>query len=443
MYPMQPIHLAYRLLRNIWLIGLSCCSAIGCGTTPQKEASAYAADDLIIVAVDNAQQLVMSRAGSTLRGYDAFVPYNANATAKAQTTAIARDYGMTQLDAWPIKSLQLHCVVYRIPSGTARSDVLNKLASDARVALVQPLQTFDTLSGTPLRNTNSSEGSNAYNDPYFPLQNGLVSMEVANAHRWTHGKGVRIAVIDTGMDTAHPDLKGRIADIRNFVDHDAKQFSLDQHGTEVAGVIAANLNNREGIVGVAPSVELIALKACWQLSTKSAEARCNSFTLAQALGAAIDMNIKLVNLSVSGPTDRLLDALLKRGQQQGMIFVGAVAPDGVADRFPISTHGVLAADVVAHTNAVPGSLPAPGNEVLTLTPNGHYDFASGSSIATAHVTGAVALLLQQDKRLTRNTVEDLLKRSIQFDPSQAQAKPVNVCSALRELTQHGTCSIVN
>jgi subtilisin family serine protease len=76
--------------------------------------------------------------------------------------------------------------------------------------------------------------------------------------------------------------------IRSFVSPGAtSRVDLDGHGTEVAGVIAAVGNNGEGIVGVAPGVELLALQACWHTGVTGTSAVCNTFTLAQALAAAI------------------------------------------------------------------------------------------------------------------------------------------------------------
>ena len=103
-----------------------------------------------------------------------------------------------------------------------------------------------------------------YNDPYFSLQKGVGEIHVPEAQRWSKGRGVTIAVIDTGVDTQHPELSGRVKLTRNFVDNDAERFRMDRHGTAIAGVIAALTNNGQGIVGVAPAADLLALKACWQ-----------------------------------------------------------------------------------------------------------------------------------------------------------------------------------
>src|SRR5262249_39207485 len=132
-------------------------------------------------------------------------------------------------------------------------------------------------------------------------------------------------------------------------------------------------------------------KACEPPQRQALEATCNSFTLALALSAAIDAHAQIVNLSLGGPADPLLTQLVQHGQRQGMVFVGAVPQDGSLSGFPLGVPGVIAVDISGppHSGSV---LNAPGRDVVTLAPAGHYDFASGSSFAAAHVSGAIALL---------------------------------------------------
>ena len=103
-----------------------------------------------------------------------------------------------------------------------------------------------------------------FDDPYARLQSNVNALDVAEAHNFSRGAGIRVAIIDTGVDTEHPDLAGRTQVTRNYIDDDAVEFRNDRHGTQVAGLIAAAANNGIGIVGVAPDVKLMAYKACWQ-----------------------------------------------------------------------------------------------------------------------------------------------------------------------------------
>lgn len=407
----------------------------GCVSNPQLQASHIAPamrehpERLILVTVANPSTPVQSRVGTTAHAYSGFTPYGVADSARATAAALANEYSLEQVGAWPIMQLHVHCVVFAVPQARSRNEVLERLMHDARVKLAEPMHTYDTLG--------------AYNDPYAELQHGLVDLDVADAHAISQGEGIRVAVIDTGIAVNHPDLRGRVVGAKNFVDGDDAQFTRDRHGTQVAGVIAAIANNHEGIVGVAPAVKIIALKACWQLAGRADGARCNSFTLAQALSTALQASAQIVNLSLTGPADPLLSDLIQEGVQRGVIFVGA-APNapGTSD-FPSAAAGVLAVD--AAENAITGTderLHAPGSEILTLMPEGHYDFVSGSSFATAHVTGTVALLLARNAKLTSSAVRALLVQTAGQMPTQAGLKPsINACAALAAMSNHVLCRL--
>src|SRR6185295_2359873 len=269
-----------------------------------------------------------------------------------------------------------------------------------------------------------------YNDPYADLQRGFVEIDAARAHQSARGQGVRIALIDTGVDTAHPDLQGRIASTRDFVDGNAARFGSDRHGTEVAGVIGAVANNRQGIVGVAPQAMLAVYKACWQRGVaEGGGARCNSFTLAQALGASIDDGARIINLSLGGPDDELLGRLVGYALSHGRIVIGAMPPDGKPGGFPSGIPGVIAVDA-SGTPGRAGSLQAPGRDILTLEPGGGYDFSSGSSLAAAHASAVAALMLEAAPGMDAATLRAALERS-------RSGGSINACAALAGLGKPG------
>jgi subtilisin family serine protease len=324
----------------------------------------------------------------------------------------------------------MHCAVLRVPDGIDRVALLNTLSQDKRIVLAQPLQTFTTR-------------TDEYNDPYVNLQRGFEQMDVAEAHPWSRGEGVKVAIIDTGADTNHPDLAQSVAAAQNFVDSDAKQFRSDRHGTEVAGVIAAVANNHEGIVGIAPGARLLILKACWQVRADADAAQCNSFTLARALVAALDAHAQVINLSLAGPQDPLLRDLIREGVHRGVLFVGAAtaqASDGKQGL--LHQAGVLEVASSEGGSAPMGALSAPGREILSLMPGGHYDFASGDSIATAHVTGVVALLLEKNRGLSAAAAYQLLKDT-SAHPTDGSGGHVDACAALVALLGRGLCKAID
>ena len=386
-----------------------------CALGPARDAAPPPPGRLILVTVANPPELPPARPGATPRAYDLVTPYRAGARARATAAALAQQYRLRQVDAWPIAPLSVHCVVFEVPGGATREQTLAALAGDARVRLAQPMQTFRTLAA-------------GYNDPYLDLQRGFREIDAAGAQQWSRGEGIRIAIIDTGIDASHPDLAGRVVAMRNFVDADARRFARDRHGTAVAGVISSIANNNVGIVGVAPGAQLLALKACWH--GDAGAAHCNSFTLAQALSAAIEADADVVNLSLAGPVDPLLTQLVERALDGGAVVVAAAPPGGALDGFPAGVAGVIAVDVAGATAAT-GVLRAPGSHVITLVPGGSYDFVSGSSLAAAHVSGAVALLLAEHPELSPKDVGGLLR---------AGASDVNACAALAALRRDGRCA---
>src|SRR5450759_4245492 len=101
------------------------------------------------------------------------------------------------------------------------------------------------------------------------------------------GRKVLVSVIDSGVEQNHPDLTGQVKLTENFID--GNPYVPESHGTAVAGIIAAKAGNGIGIEGVAPGVQLMALRACWQEADGAT--RCNSFTLGKAL------NLSLIHIS--------------------------------------------------------------------------------------------------------------------------------------------------
>lgn len=399
----------------------------GCAMSPVLPAGATLPDaakaqpgDYLVVTIRNPVSAPPSRAASTPRGYDGVGPYIAGSSALGLSKGIATEYGLTEVASWPIAMLGVHCLVYGIPRGADPAVVTAALRRDVRVESVQSLQSFGT-------------ESDPYNDPYAELQQNVRQMAIPQAHAMSRGGGVRVAIIDTGADVGHPDLKPRVAKSRNFVDADAAQFRTDPHGTAVAGVIGAVPNNGVGIVGIAPDVELMVYKACWRNRSADGTSVCNTFTLAQALAAAIDAHADIINLSLGGPSDPLLGRLLQKSLESGVIVVGAMPRDGVRRGFPAEIEGVIVVDVAESSRRTPGVILAPGRDVLSLAPDGHYDFYSGSSLAAAEVSGLIALLKSERPRLTAREAESLLSGA-------AYQTIPNACDALSTLAGRGRCA---
>ena len=373
--------------------------------TPDWTDGAASARRIVVTVADRPDPA--PAVGATPRGYAGLVDYSGGERAVATAARLARDHGLREVSSWPIDLLRVRCLVFELPDDVGRDEVIARLAQDRRVRLVQPLQAFETLTAS------STPDVPAYNDPYVGLQHAFSTIEGAAAQRWSRGDGVRVAIIDAGVDGEHPDLAGRIAVQRDFVEPTRSTPRAERHGTEVAGAMAASANNHVGIVGVAPEARLHAYRACW--TTTAGRAGCNSFTLALALGAAIAADVRVINLSLGGPRDPLLEQLVDEALDRGIVVVGAVPPDGSMAGFPLAIRGVVAVTVAGEHPPPDGVLAAPGRDILTLQPGGSFDYASGSSLAAAQVSGAVALLVSLRPRLDRSALVALLARSRGID----------------------------
>jgi subtilisin family serine protease len=233
----------------------------------------------------------------------------------------------------------------------------------------------------------------SHNDPLFAAQPAAIQWRLAELHRVATGRGIRIAVIDSGIESTHPDLAGQILVQRNFVA--GRDAGNEEHGTRVAGIIAAKADDRIGIAGVAPASRILGLRACWQES--SAQTLCDSFSVLKALYFAIEQDADVINLSLSGPEDRILHELLNIGLARGITIVAAVDRRRPEGGFPASVPGVIAVSnsMLAHSRG--RVYIAPGRDVPTTEPGGRWFLVNGTSYAAAHVSGLVALIRQRGR----------------------------------------------
>ena len=377
----------------------------------------------IVLAVANPIAPPATHAGSSVLGYAPSGNYGAGQRAASILAALQRDYGWRQLVGWPIKSLDVYCIVLEPRAGTSRGALLAMLARDKRVQLAEPLGDFSVYSSR-------QQQARKYNDPYVSLQRGFVETDAALAQSVTQGAGVDVAIVDTGVDVAHPDLAGQIRDVQNLVDDNTPAFDRDHHGTEVAGIIAAIADNHRGIVGMAPKARLSIYKACWYPPESAAGARCNSFTLAKALAGVMDSNARIVNLSLGGPADPLLSGLLQRVLEHHVV-IAALPPDGSLDGFPADVPGVIVVNSNGSPVDPPGVLNAPGEDILTTQPDGGYDFSSGSSMAAAQVSGIAALLISLDPHLDGRAIHGLLTSTSRIVNGTRQVDAAAAVGALR------------
>ncbi|MBK7950875.1 MAG: S8 family serine peptidase [Deltaproteobacteria bacterium] len=236
-------------------------------------------------------------------------------------------------------------------------------------------------------------------DPYAPLQYGLAVSGVRAARSLGAGEGVRIALLDSAPEVAHRDLAPSRIEALATDPKNASKKKPAVHGTLMAGVIGAAEDNGFGIAGLAPRARIVSIPVCTAKS--GAGGQCTIYEMLQGFDRAYDAKAVLVNLSLSGPPNPLLERGVARLEALGLVVVAAAGNEGRSDkRYPAaypSVIGVGAVDRDGKRFATSNhgrwvELYAPGVEVLSTVPGNAFAFGSGTSLAAAHVTGSLAVL---------------------------------------------------
>lgn len=335
---------------------------------------------------------------------------------------IAAQFKLRIVDSWPMRALGVECFVMEATGNTEIGPLVEEMSMDARVESVQSMKLFHVLS---------------HDDPLYPLQPTAGVWHLEELHRVATGRFVRVAEIDSGVEVDHPDLRGRVAIERNFVD--GRSAVAESHGTAVAGIIGARADDGIGIAGVAPDAALMALRACWQSAEGKGSAVCSTFTLAKAIQYAIDNDAKIINLSLSGPNDGLLRRLMEVAESRGVVIVAAADPRFTDGGFPASFPGVLAVAGDDEQYLSAAILFAPGRDIPTTLVGKRWGFVDGSSFAAAQVTGLVALLFDLAPRQTPQQIRQNLN-----SPETAASSPrhhaiVDACAAVTRTAGVCTC----
>ncbi len=226
----------------------------------------------------------------------------------------------------------------------------------------------------------------------------------------TTGRGIVVGMIDTPIDINHDSFRSTIDRIELIPQGDERNRL---HGTEVAGVIISQ-NAR---IGIAPDTKLIAISAFSTNAANPDERRSNSSLVARALERAMLEGVQVLNLSFAGNADPIVDKLVEAAIQKGIVVVASAGNGGpgAPPAYPAALPGVIAVTAVDKNERVFNranrgdyiDLSAPGVGILTTAPRSSFQVSSGTSLATAHVTGAIALL----KALNPRFNPDSLKRT--------------------------------
>jgi subtilisin family serine protease len=286
---------------------------------------------------------------------------------------------------------------WQITDQRSVADVVRALEADTGVRAAQPNYRF-TLQQTQSRAA----------DDY---QYALAKLRLPEAHRLATGESVLVAVIDDGVDTAHPELGDVIADTFDATD---RQEPPGHHGTGVAGTIAAHAL----LTGVAPAARILAIRAFATPTGKGDEGESTSLALLKSIDWAVSNGARVINMSFTGPRDPELALALAAAAKKGVVLVAAAGNAGPksAPLYPAADPNVIAVTAtdpedklfVRSSRGHHIAVAAPGVDILAPAPSDTYQNMTGTSVAAAQVSGIVALLLEAKPGLTPQAVRKAL-----------------------------------
>jgi Subtilase family len=328
----------------------------------------------------------------------------------ATVDAAARRLGLVTVASHNLSLSGGTLMHFRIDNGRPVSDVVRELEGQ-NIGVAQPNYVYrlqqDARTPAPLQLP--ALPPLPHGDP---AQYAIAKLHLTEAHKIATGAGVLVAVIDSQIDTGHPDLGGTIAGSYDAVGNREKP---DEHGTEMTGAIVAHRK----LLGVAPRARILAIHA-FSPETQSSAQTTTAHILA-GIDWAIAKGARVINMSFAGPYDPLLSHALKKAHDKGIVLVAAAGNAGPQSPplYPAADENVIAVTAVdendkllPQANQGPHiALAAPGVNVLEPAPGGAYGYTTGTSVASAHVSGVAALIIERDPGIDVATLEEVLYSS--------------------------------
>ncbi|GAA2437788.1 type VII secretion-associated serine protease mycosin [Streptomyces macrosporus] len=268
---------------------------------------------------------------------------------------------------------------------------------------------------------------------------GLDAVGAREAWKTTKGEGITVAVLDTGVDAGHPDLRGRVLEGKDLVGFGAREGDPHwaRHGTAMAGIIAGRGHgpgDGQGVLGVAPEARILPVRVLLEdgdpRRKRAREERGGA--LAEGIRWAADHGADVINLSLgddsaSAHPDPAEDAAVRYALNKGAVVVASAGnggEDGDRISYPAAYPGVIAVTAVDRTGArAPFStrrwyatVSAPGDDVVITYPDGEYYEGWGTSAAAAFVSGCVALVRAAHPDLSPAQIKELIAGTARDTP---------------------------
>jgi subtilisin family serine protease len=312
---------------------------------------------------------------------------------------LARRHRLTRLESLDFRLTGSTLMRWRIDGGRSVTGVLRQLAGERLVLSAQPNYLASLQEQT---RAVARVGSGVLE------QYALEKLRLPEAHRLATGERILIAVIDSGIDSTHPELVGMIADSFDAI---GSGDTVHAHGTAVAGAIVAGAR----LKGAAPAARILAVRA---FGAQRESQQGTTFSILKGLDWATAREARIINMSFAGPRDPAMLRALATARGRGIILVAAAGNSGPASRplYPAADASTIAVtatdendDLYHAANRGPHiAVAAPGVDVLLPAPGGEYRMTSGTSFAAAEVSGAIALMLERKRDLDPASVRRIL-----------------------------------
>jgi hypothetical protein len=256
-------------------------------------------------------------------------------------------------------------------------------------------------------------GTGVANDPYFGSAWHLGRINAPTAWDSSMGSGVTIAILDTGIDSAHPDLAARMVAGWNFVDNNSNTSDVNGHGTGVAGAAAAATNNGAGVAAVAGQAKLMPVRIA------DANAYAYWSTIAQGVTYAADNGARVINISYDQlPLSSAVINAAQYAKNKGALVVVAAGNRSQNENFTPTTSMIPVSatdgsDLITSWSSWGSyvALSAPGLNIWSTTRGGGYAQWWGTSVASPVTAGVVALMMATKPSLSSSQIESALFKS--------------------------------
>lgn len=238
----------------------------------------------------------------------------------------------------------------------------------------------------------------------------IIEFNIPSFWQQSRGEGVRIAVIDTGVDINHEDLKNNIEDGINIIDPSKEPLDVVGHGTHVSSTIAS-IDNGYGIVGVANKAKILPIKALGD------DGNGSIFTISRAVRWAADAKVDFITMSLGAPVSNpQLKSAIDYAETMGCVVFCAAGNSGpsVDIMYPARYDNVIAIGAIDKNlqrtdfTCSGDSLDflAPGHDILGCVPGNSYALMSGTSMSNPFAVGLAALLCSYNKREKRYKLDN-------------------------------------